>query len=47
MEDHNELVELLVDKYKFKLKGTGSIAFHLGCNFFHDKDGKDECGISS
>jgi hypothetical protein len=22
----------------FKLKGTGPVSFHLGCDFFHDKD---------
>ena len=26
-------------KYKFKLKGTGLISYHLGCNFVCDKDG--------
>jgi hypothetical protein len=29
----------LTEDYKFKLKGTGLIEFHLGCNFFHDKEG--------
>jgi hypothetical protein len=24
---------------KFKLKGTGSIHFHLGCDYFRDKEG--------
>jgi hypothetical protein len=39
MKNPNELVELLVNKHKFKLKGTRSIAaFHLGCDFFHDED---------
>jgi hypothetical protein len=38
MKNPSELVELLVDKHKFKLKGTGSIAFHLGCDFFRDQD---------
>jgi hypothetical protein len=37
MEDPNELVKLLVGKHKFKLKGTGSITFHLGCDFFRDE----------
>ena len=30
---------ILTNKYKFKLKGTGQAEFHLGCDFFHDKDG--------
>jgi hypothetical protein len=38
MKDPDELVQLLVGKHKFKLKGTGSIAFHLGCDFFRDDD---------
>jgi len=29
----------LIGKYQFKLKGTGPISFHLGCNFVRDKDG--------
>ena len=38
MKDPNELVKQLVNKHKFKVKGTGSISFHLGCNFFRDED---------
>ena len=34
-----EIADVLIDKHKFKLKGTGSIDVYLGCNFFHDKDG--------
>ena len=29
----------LTDKYNSKLKGTGPIKHHLGCNFFRDKLG--------
>jgi len=29
----------LVDKYKFKLKGTGELEFLLGCDYYRDKDG--------
>ncbi len=29
----------LQDTYKFKLKGTGPISFHLGCDFFRDEEG--------
>ena len=32
--------DALMDKYKFKLKGTGPITFHLGCDFVRDDDGK-------
>ena len=34
-----EIVDVLETKYKFKLKGTGPISFHLGMDFFHDSDG--------
>jgi hypothetical protein len=37
--DPQEFVDVLEKKHKFKLKGTGTIAFHLGCNFFHDDKG--------
>ena len=38
-QNPKELCDTLVKKYKFKLKGTGPISFHLGCDFFQDKDG--------
>jgi hypothetical protein len=34
-----EIIRVLTDKYKFKLKGTGPIEFHLGCDFFRDEEG--------
>jgi len=33
------LCNLLMKKYNYKLKGTGPIAFHLGCDFFRDVEG--------
>jgi hypothetical protein len=33
------ITDTLVDDYKFKLKGTGPVEFHLGCDFFRDEDG--------
>ena len=27
-----------MEEYKFKLKGTGPISYHLGCDFFRDED---------
>ena len=39
MKDPAPFVETLTKKYQFKLKGTGSISFHLGCDFFRDEDG--------
>ena len=34
-----EITDALMDRHKFKLKGTGPIKYHLGCDFFRDKDG--------
>jgi hypothetical protein len=39
MADPQEFVDVLEKKHKFKLKGTGTIAFHLGCDFFRDDEG--------
>jgi hypothetical protein len=39
MKDPQELVNLLTNEHNFKLKGTGSIKFHLGCDFFRNDDG--------
>ena len=33
------IIDYLEKEAKFKLKGTGSISFHLGCDFFRDDDG--------
>ena len=38
-KDPSEIIEILSGKYKFKLKGTGDIHFHLGMDFFCDDDG--------
>jgi hypothetical protein len=39
MVEPEPFVAVLMNKYKFKLKGTGQIAFHLGCDFFRDEEG--------
>jgi hypothetical protein len=39
MADTQQFVDVLEKKHKFKLKGTGTIAFHLGCDFFCDDKG--------
>jgi hypothetical protein len=39
MADPQEFVDVLEKKHKFKLKGTGTIAFHIGCDFFLDDKG--------
>ena len=33
------IIETLTNQYKFKLKGTGPIEFHLGCDFKRDEEG--------
>ena len=34
-----EITDILVNEYKFKLKGTGPIKHHLGCEFYRDEEG--------
>ena len=38
-KDPKEITDALTNKYRFKLKGAGSITYHLGCDFFSDADG--------
>jgi hypothetical protein len=35
----NEIVKVLKENHKFKLKGVGPLTYHLGCDYFRDKDG--------
>jgi len=39
MRNPQSFVDVLSSKYRFKLKGTGPIEFHLGCDFERDDDG--------
>jgi hypothetical protein len=39
MKHPESFLDVLTSKYKFKLKGSGPIAFHLGCDFNLDHDG--------
>jgi hypothetical protein len=39
MKEPQVLVDVLEKKHNFKLKGTGPIEFHLGCDFFRDDEG--------
>ena len=39
MLNPEEFAKILTDKHKFKLKGTGPISFHLGCEFVRDEEG--------
>jgi len=38
-KDPKSIVDELVEKHNYKLKGVGPIKFHLGCDFNHDPDG--------
>ena len=33
-------MDIIINKYEYKLNGKDSIDFHSGCNFFRDKDDK-------
>ena len=33
------IIDQLTTIHNFKLKGTGPLGYHLGCDFFRDKDG--------
>jgi hypothetical protein len=37
--DPMDITQMLEEDYNFKHKGTGPIAFHLGCDFERDEDG--------
>src|SRR5512133_1537243 len=39
MHDPQAFTDVLQSKYKFQMKGTGPLQFHLGADFYHDKDG--------
>jgi len=39
LKDPQAFATILQDKYSFKIKGTGPISYHLGMDFFRDKDG--------
>jgi len=38
-KDPDSIIKMLMEKYHFKLKGTGPTKFHLGCDFFRDEEG--------
>jgi Reverse transcriptase (RNA-dependent DNA polymerase) len=37
--DPGEITQVLEESHKLKLKGVGPLTYHLGCNYFCDKDG--------
>ena len=38
-KEPQKIVNLLINKHNFKLKGTGPINYHLGCDFSRDDNG--------
>ena len=38
-EDPKSILDQLSNDHNFKLKGTGTISFYLGCGFSYDSDG--------
>ena len=38
-KDPQEIIDKLTDTHKFKLKGTGPMSFHLGCDYKRDNNG--------
>ena len=42
--DPKSIIDILSEKHKFKLKGVGPLTYHLGCDYFRDKDGTLCCG---
>jgi hypothetical protein len=43
-KDPEQIVKTLSEKHKFKLKGVGPLTYHLGCDYFRDKNGTLCCG---
>ena len=39
LPDPQAIIDLLTETYGYKLKGTGPISYHLGCDYFRDDDG--------
>ena len=38
VRDPKAIINLLEEKYNYKLKDTCSISYHLGCDFFRDNE---------
>ena len=38
-KDPQKIIDALTETYKFKLKGTGPLKYHLGLNYYRDEDG--------
>jgi hypothetical protein len=42
-KDPKAITDCLIQKYKFKLKGTGPLTFHLGCDYTRDPETGELC----
>jgi hypothetical protein len=38
-QDPSSITNSLTDQHQFKLKGTGALQYHLGCDYFKDNTG--------
>ena len=38
-KDPHAIVDCLANDFKYKLKGTGPLSYHLGCDYFRDDNG--------
>ena len=47
MKDPKSFTDLLIDKYKYKLKGAGPITYHLVSDYKRDPDGTFHVGAES
>jgi len=47
MKDPKSFTDLLIDEYKYKLKGVGPITYHLGSDYKRDPDGTFYVGAES
>ena len=45
MKNPKEIIDALTNRFKFKLKGTGPVEFHLGVSYRRDKHGVDRKSV--
>ena len=39
LKDPKTFMDLLINRYHFKLKGVGPLSYYLGCDYVHEADG--------
>ena len=42
-QNPKELISILKSKYQLKVKGDGPLTYHLGADYYHDRDGTMAC----